>query len=333
MAQKNNKNGKRTPAYSSDSMAARLIFGLLFIALGVMIFLSTALRMSGDVFEGLRTFSQGMCGVIAYVLPAIPIWGGVLFIISIQRKPAMRPFLLACLMLVLICTAVTLTTFVGTQSMMDYFKSVIAQMGAADAMPAYLTRAFDFGARRASGGGLIGMLLSWPLWKGVGAIFGAVIIILGAVVNFLFLIKLDVKGIWGKMQSRQADRRAQQAALQEQQRQQELAWQQEQMRIREEQRRMQEQMRQQAIQQQGPQGYPQNYPQNYYPQQNGYPDQGVPLVRQVQPRGQQQPVQKHRNPSRRETLRDSRDSRGDGESYRYGQLLPYPLRYSRPQLR
>ena len=187
MAQKKTKAVKRTPAYSTDSMAVRLIFGLLFIALGVMIFLSVALRMTGDVFDGLRQFSCGLCGLAAYILPAIPIWGGILLMISISRKPAIRPFLLAILLLVLLCTAVTLTTFVGSQSMMDYFKSVIAQMGAADTMPAYLTRAFDFGARRVSGGGLIGVLLAWPLWKGLGAIVGAVIIILAAVVTFLFV--------------------------------------------------------------------------------------------------------------------------------------------------
>ena len=287
MAQKKTKAVKRTPAYSTDSMAVRLIFGLLFIALGVMIFLSVALRMTGDVFDGLRQFSCGLCGLAAYILPAIPIWGGILLMISISRKPAIRPFLLAILLLVLLCTAVTLTTFVGSQSMMDYFKSVIAQMGAADTMPAYLTRAFDFGARRVSGGGLIGVLLAWPLWKGLGAIFGAVIIILAAVVTFLFLIKLDVKGLWGKFQTHQDNRRAKAAAQAEQQRQQELAWQQEQMRLQQEQRRMQEQMRQQAIQQQ--QQYPQQQP--YYPQ--GYQEQGVPLVRQVQPRGQQQAAQQY----------------------------------------
>ena len=282
MAQKKSSAAKRTPAYSTDSMAVRLIFGLLFIALGVMIFLSVALRMAGDVFDGLRQFSCGLCGLAAYILPVIPIWGGVLLMISISRKPALRPYLLAIVLLVLICTAVTLTTFVGAQSMMDYFKSVIAQMGAADSMPAYLTRAFDFGARRVSGGGLVGVLLAWPLWKGLGAIFGAVIVILAAVVTFFFLIKLDVKGLWGKFQTHQDNRRAKAAAQAEQQRQQELAWQQEQARIQQEQRRMQEQMRQQGLQQQ--QQYPQQQP--YYPQ--GYQEQGVPLVRQVQPRGQQQ---------------------------------------------
>ncbi len=247
MAQKKQKQGKRTPAYSTDTMVVCMIVGLLLIALGVLIFLANALGMAGDVFDGLRVFSRGMCGALAVVLAAIPVWGGVLVMMSIQKKPPIRPFLLAIVLLVLMCTAATLLTFVGSQSLLDYFKSSIFQVGAADAFPAYLTRAFDVGSRRGIGGGLLGVLLAWPLWKGLGAIFSAVVIILAAVAVFLFLIRLDVKGIWRKLQMRREERRRQQAALEEQQRQQELAWAQEQMRIQQEQRRMQEQMRQQQM--------------------------------------------------------------------------------------
>ncbi len=292
MAANKQKKAKRTPAYSTDTMVVCLIVGLLLIALGVLIFLANALGMTGDVFDGLRQFSRGMCGALAIVLPVIPIWGGVLVMLSTQRKPPIRPFALACVLLVLICTAATLVTFVGSTALMDYMQSYIAQMSVADTMPAYLTRGFDFGSRYGIGGGLIGMLLSWPLWKGLGAIFGAVIVILAAVVTFLFLIRLDVKGIIAKGRQRKADRQARQAAEEAAQRQQELMWQQEQMRIQQEQRRMQEQMRQQQIQQQlqnqqlqQAQQQPMQWPPQQY-QQMSYEDvQQAPIVKQVQPRG------------------------------------------------
>ena len=301
MAQRNNQRGKRVPAYSTDTMVVHLILGLLLVALGVLIFLANTLGMTGDVFDGLRQFSRGLCGALAVALPIIPIWGGVLMMIAIQRRPAIRPFLLAILMLVLICTAATLLTFVGADSLMDYMQSYIAQMGVADTMPAYLTRAFDFGSRYSIGGGLIGMLLSWPLWKGLGAVFGAVITIIAAVVAFLFLIRLDVKGIAAKAKARKDERRAQQAAQEAAQRQQELLWQQQQMQIQQEQRRMQEAARQQQIQQQLNQQQmqqvqqPMQWPPQSY-QQMSYddtPDQNPPVVQQVQPRGKQQPASQH----------------------------------------
>ncbi len=292
MAQKNNKKVKRTPAYSTDTMVVYLIFGLLFIALGVLIFLANALGMSGDVFDGLRAFSRGLCGVMAIGLSVIPVWGGVMLMIAIQKKPPLRPFLLAILMLVLICTTATLLTFMGsmTTSLMDYLQGAITASGRTDSMPPYLTEGFKRGQYFYQGGGLVGMLLAWPLWTAFGAGFGGAISIIATIVAFCFLIRLDVKGIWRKIQLRREDRRARQAQQEAEQRQQELAWQQEQMRIRQEQARMQEQMRQQQIQQmqqQPQQGYPQNYP------PAGYAGQNVPLVKQVQPRNQQPAQQQY----------------------------------------
>ena len=281
MAQKKQKQAKRTPAYSTDTMVVCLIVGLLLIALGVLIFLANAMGMAGDVFDGLRVFSRGLCGALALLLAVIPAWGGVLVLMSIQRKPPMRPFLLAIVLLVLMCTAATLLTFVGSASLLDYFKSSIFQVGDADAFPSYLTRAYDFGNRRAIGGGLIGMLLSWPMWKALGAIFSAILIILAALVDFLFLIRLDVKGIWHKIQLKRDEHRRQQEAIEAQQRQQELAWQQEQMHRQQEQRRIQEQMRQQQMQQMQAQqqmaaAQPMQQAQPPVYAQQGYPSMGMP---------------------------------------------------------
>jgi len=302
MAQKKQKQGKRTPAYSTDTMVVCMIVGLLLIALGVLIFLANALGMAGDVFDGLRLFSRGLCGALGIILPVIPVWGGVLVIMSIQRKPPMRPFLLAILLLVVMCTAASLLTFVGSQSLLDYFKASIFQVGETDTLPAYLTRAFDLGSRRSVGGGLMGMVLAWPLWKGLGAVFSGVVMILAAVVVFLFLIRLDVKGIWHKIQLRRDERRRQQEAQEAAARQQELAWAQEQMRIQQEQRRMQEQMRQQQMaqlqaQQLQPQPVAPAQPVQGYPQQQyaaGYeqPSQGMP-AQAVQPRSRKQNTHQH----------------------------------------
>ncbi len=296
MAQKNNKKAKRTPAYSTDTMVVCLIFGLLFVALGVLIFLANALGMSGDVFDGLRTFSRGLCGAMALGLAVIPAWGGVMLMISIQRKPPMRPFLLAILILVLLCTTATLLTFMGSvaTSLMDYFQSSIAATGRADVMPSYLTEGFKRGQYANQGGGLVGMLLAWPLWKLVGPIGGGVIAIIAIIISCCFLIRLDVKGIIRKAKYRREERRARQAAQEAAQRQQELMWQQEQMRIQQEQRRMQEQMRQQQMQQQlHEQQMHQQQMQSYQQQYTGYAEQNTPIVKQVQPRNQQPQQQQY----------------------------------------
>ncbi|MBQ8554493.1 MAG: DNA translocase FtsK [Clostridia bacterium] len=296
MAQKNKaKQGKRVPAYSADSMAVCLILGLLLIALGVLIFLATAVGLTGDVFLGLKQLARGLTGTLGLILPVIPIWGGVLVVMSTQRKPPLRPFVLACVMLVLICAAATLLTFVGSQNLMDYIASANRSRGAGEDMGAFLTRAFDLGGTHGVGGGLLGMLLAWPLWTFLSAIPGAIIVILLAIVTFLFLIKLDVKGIAGSMKARQDDRRMRSEQQQAQLRQQELAWQQEQMRIQQEQmrlqqeqRRLQEQQRQQhqsSWEGMMPDGAANWNSMQGYQQQMQMPVQQkpVPVVQQVQP--------------------------------------------------
>ena len=228
MAQSNKpKQGKRAPAYSADSMAVCLIVGLVLIALGLLILFSAVTKVDGDIFRILRLFSGGMAGTLSFALAAIPIWGGVLVFISTQRKPPVRPFVLGCLLMLLLCTTVTLMTYIrsGTSLMDAVRNSVVSDGISANSYTAYLSDAFEFGSgarrndSRSIGGGLLGMLLAWPLWKGFGSIGGGVIAILLAIVVFLFLIRLDVKGLSASMrQSAEAGaaRREEKRALREQ---------------------------------------------------------------------------------------------------------------------
>ncbi len=252
MAQKKtNKKGKRAPAWSADRMAVCVISGLLLIALGVLIFLANGLNMAGDVFLGLRQISCGLTGALAIVLPIIPIWGGVLLIWGTQRKPPVAPYVWGCLMILLICTAATLLTFVGSDSLMDYARKLNISQGQGEGMSAFLVRSFDFGADHGVGGGLLGTLLAFPLWKVMGAVGGAILSIVLALGTLLGIIRPDYRGIASSMRLKHEERRIRQEQLRQQEEAQELQWQQEQMRIQQEQYRLQQQaMQQQAYQQQ-----------------------------------------------------------------------------------
>ncbi len=294
MAQNQKNRGNARPAYTSQAMSVRLIGGLLLIALGVLIALAAWLNMAGEVFNMLRLISRGLFGAGAYALPIPLVWGGITLMLSVTRKFSRRPMVLLCIMLALLCTTLHLVSFQSDNTpLMNAFQKRLAQMGVADAMPAYLTRAFDYGARYNAGGGLISMPLAWVLWKLFGSIFGGVIAIFGAVADFLFLIRLDVKGLLRKSQDRRTQRQAEKDAERDKALQDELAWQQEQARQQEAAR--QAYMRQQLQQQQPPHPTQQEIYQQAYqqamqhysqqpPVQNPYGQQG-PIVSQVQPRG------------------------------------------------
>ncbi len=251
MAQKNRKKqGKRAPAYSADSMIVCLIAGLLLIALGVLIFLANTVNMTGDVFLGLRQLSRGLTGALAVLLPVIPVWGGVLTIWGTQRKPPVRPFVLSCVLYVLVCTAATLLTIVGSDSLMDYIARVNISQGRTDGMADFLVRSFEFGADHGVGGGLLGMAAAWPAWKVLGAVPGGIIAILLIVAVLLCIVRPDFRGMAAGIRQKQEARRVEREQLEQQQKQQELLWQQEQMRIQQEQYRLQQQAMQQQMAQQ-----------------------------------------------------------------------------------
>ncbi len=243
MAQnKKPRQGKRSPAYSTDSMVVALIAGLVLIALGVLILIAAVTKLDGDIFRMLRTFSGGLAGTLSVVLPVLPIWGGGLIIFSTQKKPPVRPFVLVCVMMLLLFTIITLFTYVSAgASLMDAIRANVRSDGiAGDSYPAFLSDAAEYGSgamrndKRSIGGGLLGMLLAWPLWKGFGAIGGGVVAILASVVVFLFLIRLDVKGIVTGIRNKADASAAQREQQRLRQQEQELMWQQEQMRLQQE---------------------------------------------------------------------------------------------------
>ena len=76
MAQKGSGKRRQAPAYSADAMAVRYMAGLVLIALGVLVFMAVELRLTGNIFEGLRRLCFGLCGIMAYALPVLPVVNG-----------------------------------------------------------------------------------------------------------------------------------------------------------------------------------------------------------------------------------------------------------------
>ena len=230
MAQQSKVNkGKTVPAYSADSMALRYVCGLILVALGVLIFLSVAVDMAGDVFAGARLVCYGMAGGLAFLLPVFPVWGGVVVIVSAQRKPPVRSLILSSVLYLIMLTIANLISITGspTVPLMTYILELNkTRLTSPDTFEAYLARAYDLGSRTGMGGGLLGMLLAWPLWKMIGVIPAAIVSFLLAGIDLPFLLRLDLPKLIEKIKARSDARRQQ--ADQEQQRlaQQNLLWQQ-----------------------------------------------------------------------------------------------------------
>ena len=250
---------RQAPAYSADAMALRYMAGLVLIALGAIIFMAVELNMTGNIFEGLRRVCFGRCGILAYVLPALILWAGGLVIWSTQKKAPVLPWVFGLLAFIGICTFMMIT------GAMDYLKQQFGDNWGAVIHGVYA----DSAARmaRASGGGAIGTVLAWPLWKFLGPVLGTFIVFILTVMAILMAMNLTPSRIRDLLTGQAGKRREQQQAERERAEQQQMAWQQQQAM---QQAAWQDQQAR-IIQQQ--QQYMQNVPQQM---QQNVPQQGMP---------------------------------------------------------
>ena len=251
---------KQAPAYSADTMALRYIAGMALAALGVMIFMAVDLNMSGNIFQGLRQVCFGISGSLAYILAVLPLWAGGLVIWSAQRRAPVRPWVFALLSFIGICTFIML---ISGNALDSLDRRSGGQFGNV------LQNVYSDCMRTGTGGGVLGTLLGWPLWRFLGTILGVIIIFLGTLFCLLMAVNLTPSRLRDIFTGQYSAHREQQKQERMYAEQQQMAWQQQQYAQQQawQQHLMEQQQQQQYAQQQNmqqpaaPQYPPQNMPQ------------------------------------------------------------------------
>ena len=254
---------RQAPAYSADAMALRYIAGLVLIALGAIIFMAVELNMTGNIFEGLRRICFGLCGILAYVLPALILWAGGLVIWSTQKKAPVLPWVFGMLAFIGICTLFMVP------NAMEHLKSKFG-----DNWGAVINGAYSEGAQYTNsliGGGAIGTILAWPLWKYLGTVLGTAIVFILTLLAVLMAFNLTPSRIRDLLTGQAGKRREQQQAERERAEQQQMAWQQQQ----EMQRAAWQEQQARILQQQQQQQYMQTTAHQI--SQQGMGGQGIPV--------------------------------------------------------
>ena len=171
MAQKKRGRKKRTlRQFTPDDITLRIIGGSALAVTGLLALLSGVPGMNGSVFAALRKVTQGLGGYLPWLLPALLVWGGVLMILSTRRETKTRVWWLAFLAGVLLLTAVNLLSGGNGVRMLDDWKR-----HGVETYPACLSQAWN----RQQAGGVVGMVLAWPLWRMLGAGFSGALCVLG----------------------------------------------------------------------------------------------------------------------------------------------------------
>jgi len=196
MAAGTTKKNKKPSEYSSESLMVRVILGICFIALGVLMTAAVPGGAEGSFFGILRKTVYGLSGSLAVVMPVFPIWGGGLLILSSRRKPPMKPFVLSFLLFFLLLAVINLFTqqrYNG--SVVPYLTALGTQnasTGAATAMEQYrlyIGKAYDIAMAERKTGGALGMIPAWPVWYLLGRNnIPAVILFILLMITLFFII-------------------------------------------------------------------------------------------------------------------------------------------------
>ncbi|MBR3494176.1 MAG: DNA translocase FtsK [Clostridia bacterium] len=185
----------RAKTYSAEGLLAWKILGLLLIAAGVTVFLAVDLRLDGGVlFSQIRLVSRGLAGVMDVALPLLPLWIGGWLLLQSQRRMSGWRMLAGVVLFLMAASFMTMVTFVTETSqgtaLADYLWVRIA--GERGWVP-MLLKTFDYTMGRPVGGGVIGMLLGYFLWRLNGPVLAGILSALIALAAFLVLIKFDFK--------------------------------------------------------------------------------------------------------------------------------------------
>ncbi|MDO4483213.1 MAG: hypothetical protein Q4C54_01905, partial [Clostridia bacterium] len=216
--QKNQKK-KQAPKYSADALALRLAIGVVLIAIGVLFFLSTVVNIQGTIFEGARTIARGLAGCLAPLLPLIPAAAGVVLILSSQRKVNAFPVLYGALFIWALLAMMNLASRTQGYMLMDLIRADNARyFNPPDTFDAFMSKAWMYGNNPgfSIGGGVLGMLISWPLWKLAGSVGGILITVLLLAAALVMTVCLgDIRRI-GLMIDRIRGKRRRQGEMQHQ---------------------------------------------------------------------------------------------------------------------
>ena len=169
--------------------------------MGIMVLLAVVLLMQGDMFKALRALCFGAAGMTAVALPVVLIWGGVLLMLARKARTHARPYLLAALLYLLAAGVAELVVTTGSPALplLDYMQRLNSYaIGYGD----YLTRGYEWNMTVSyAGGGAIGMLTAWPLWRLLGSVPAIVVLALGILTDLGFLFHVKPKKLLERLKA------------------------------------------------------------------------------------------------------------------------------------
>ena len=153
----NKNNGKKkvsgrrgTPTRQENQTDIAGIIGIVLFCLGILLFTCNFIPSRGGFLNGCRTFLRGMGGSLCLLIPLMCCFYGVVLVFFRNSIVSTRRMICGMILFLLI------------ETIFQIF--VVKRIGAGN-YGQFLQLSYEDSSRSMQGGGLIGALLAWPLYK------------------------------------------------------------------------------------------------------------------------------------------------------------------------
>lgn len=176
-----NKKKKKTASTSrtqrkpDSSGTARGVIGIMLICLGVLMLVCLCMPSEASFIVFLRHFVQGIAGSICLVVPILVLWCGAL--VAFSAKAHVRPRTLICCSIILLIVL----TLMQLLKIDDILRKIDATAGMKRNFVTFLSLSYQNSSLMRQGGGVIGALLAWPLWRLLD-VWGSILVLVFALV-------------------------------------------------------------------------------------------------------------------------------------------------------
>lgn len=181
---KRGKPGKKT----NQGVDPRGVAGIAVLCLGLLALFCQFIPSNGGFLNRCMLIVRGLGGMLCLLLPVVVCWAGVVLVFFGERKLSARTLILSSLILLFV------------EAMFQLFRissvnAALAADGAQASYGAFLARSFTMSSLDCKGGGLIGALLAWPLYKGLDVWGGMIVLIFATAIALMTLTGFSFGGI------------------------------------------------------------------------------------------------------------------------------------------
>ena len=176
-------SGRRgTPARrkSAAPVEVRGIIGIAVLCLGLLALACQFIPSGGGFLNQCVLLVRGLGGTLCLLLPLMVCWAGVTLVFFSSRRVSVRTMVCGALLFLFVETIFQLFQ-------VNLITSALMADGKEAGYIGFLARSYQYDSYNCSGGGLIGALLAWPLYRALD-VWGGVVVLVCACVMVLMVL-------------------------------------------------------------------------------------------------------------------------------------------------